>query len=145
MDRLSKVFAGLAIVGIAVAIYHAYDEITNYSTPASNVCNINNFWSCGNVFHSGYTTFPPGTGLSLWVYGVVWFPLMLFLGLWFSRKGGTIRGEILVPMLMVGDLFTLYLWYLELVKIHALCPFCVSLYVLNYVMTGLAAYAVLRE
>ena len=71
---------------------------------------------------------PSGTGLSLWVYGVVWFPLMLFLAFWFSRNGGTLRGEILVPLLMVGDLFTLYLWYLELVKIHALCPFCVSLY-----------------
>jgi len=142
MDNLSKSFLALAAIGIAVSIYHAYDEITNYSSALSTICNINSFFSCGNVFKSGYTTF---LGLSLWVYGVVWFPLMLILGYWFVRKRGSLRGEVMVPVLMVGNFFTLYLWYLELVKIHALCPVCISLYCLNYAMTAICLAVTLRE
>ncbi len=140
MDRLTKVFVTLAAVGIVVAIYHGYDEVTAYSSPISNACNINSFISCTSVFTSGFTKFPPGPyGVSLYVYGLVWFPLMLILGYWSGRRAGTLIGEVLVPVLMVGNVFTLYLWYLELGVIHAVCPVCVSLYVLNYLMTILAA------
>jgi uncharacterized membrane protein len=140
MNRLSKAFIILAGIGIAVAIYHGYDEITAYTAPGTGVCNVNAFVSCGSVFASGDVTFPPGAyGLPLYVYGVIWFPLMVFLGLWFARRGGSINGEVLVPLLMVGNLFTLYLWYVELGVIHAICPVCVSMYVLNYAMTILAA------
>jgi len=146
MDRLSKAFLALAAVGILDALYHAYGEITAYSTPLGNACNINSVWSCSEVFLSGYTKFPPGSdGISLWVYGVVWFPLMLVLGYWFVRKYGSLRGEIMVPVLMVGNIFTLYLWYLELGVIHALCPVCISLYTLNYLMTAVCIIAALRE
>ena len=81
----------------------------------------------------------------MWVYGVVWFPLMLVLGLWFTRGGKSIRGEVLVPILMLGNIFTIYLWYLELGVIHAICPVCVSLYALNYLMTALAVIEALKE
>ena len=46
---------------------------------------------------------------------------------------------------MVGNIFTLYLWYLEIDKIHALCPVCISLYCLNYLMTAVCFAAALRE
>ena len=140
MDRLSKAFVVLAAVGIAVAVYHGYDEVTAYSAPGTGVCNINNVLSCASVFNSGYTKFPPGSyGVDLYVYGLVWFPLMLILGAEFGKKTGTINGEVMVPLLMVGNLFTLYLWYLEIAVIHAYCPVCISMYVLNYAMTALAA------
>lgn len=139
MDRVSKAFVILAAVGIVVAAYHAYGEITAYSSPISNACNINSFVSCTSVFTSGFTKFPPGQyGVSLYVYGIVWFPLMLILGLWFGQKRSSLSGEILVSLLMVGNVFTLYLWYLELGVIHAVCPVCVSMYALNYVMTLVA-------
>ncbi len=145
MDRLSKLFVAIAAVGIPDAIYHAYDEITHYSGPGSKLCDISNFWSCKNVFNSGYTKFPPGQyGLSMWVYGIIWFPLILVLGLWFARKSGTINGALFLPILMVGNIFTLYLWYLELGVIHAVCTVCVSMYLLNYAMTVIAAWALLR-
>lgn len=140
MDRISKAFIALAAVGIVVALYHGYDEISSYSLPISTVCNINSYLSCANVFASGDTTFPPGQyGIPLYIYGVVWFPLMLVLGTWFGRKRGSLNGELLVPVLMVGNIFTLYLWYLEIGVIHALCPVCISMYVLNYAMTVVAA------
>ena len=145
MDRLSRSFLALAAVGIPIAIYHGYDEITNYSAPGTTVCNINSFLSCGTVFQSGYTTFPPHGGLSMFVYGLIWFPLMLALGLWFTRRKGGINGVVMVPILMVGNIFTLYLWYLELGVIHALCPVCISMYVLNYLMSATCFVIALRQ
>lgn len=144
MDRLSKAFIVLAAVGIAVAIYHGYDEVTSYSAPGTGVCNINSVLSCANVFNSGYTKFPPGAyGIDMYVYGLVWFPLLVALGVVLGRKTGTLSGEVLLPMLMVGNIFTLYLWYLEIAVIHAYCPVCISMYVLNYALTALAAKSLL--
>lgn len=39
---------------------------------------------------------------------------------------------------MIGNIFTIYLWYLELGVIGIICPVCVSMYVINYAMTALA-------
>lgn len=146
MDRLSKAFVVLAAVGIAIAIYHGYDEVTAYSAPGTGVCNINNVFSCASVFNSGYTKFPPGPyGVDLYVYGLIWFPLILLIALRSGRRTGTIGGEVMVPILMVGNLFTVYLWYLEIGVIHAYCPVCISMYVLNYAMTALAVKQLLGD
>ena len=145
MDKLNRAFIVLAATGIAVAIYHAYDEISSYNAPGSHICNINTWLSCISVFNSGYNNFPPQGGLPMWVYGIIWFPLMVGLGLWFARKRGGINGIVMLPILMVGNFFTFYLWYLELGVIHAICPVCVSLYVLNYAMTGIATSVALNQ
>jgi len=91
-------------MGIPDAVYHAYDEITSYSAPGTG-CHINGFVTCIGVFQSGYTRF---LGISLWVYGVVWFPLILATAIWFARRGG-LNGAFMLLTLMVGNLFTLYL------------------------------------
>ncbi|MDE1852136.1 MAG: vitamin K epoxide reductase family protein [Thaumarchaeota archaeon] len=146
MDRLTKAFIALAAIGIAVAVYHGYDEVTSYTGPGSTVCNLSSFVSCSSVFASGDVAFPPGPyGLPLYIYGLVWFPLMVVLGFWYGRKKGTLNGEVLFPVLMVGNLFTIYLWYVELGVIHALCPVCISMYLLNYAMTAAGAKALLSS
>ena len=150
MDRLSKAFIVLALIGVAIAVYHGYDEVTAYTGPGSNYCSVftsfNPFLSCTTVFASGYATLPPNssTGLPLYVLGLVWFPLMVALGFWFGQKRGTLDGEVLVPLLMVGNIFTLYLWFVELGLIHALCPICVGMYLVNYSLTGFALKALLQ-
>ena len=104
-------------MGVAVAVYHAYGEIT-FSLSS---CSLASFLSCKTVFSSGYTTFPPaGTlsflpqGIEFWVYGVVWFPLCLALGLWGIRRYGGPKASVFVPFLMVGNIFTLYPWDIEI-------------------------------
>ena len=143
MDRLSKAFVALALVGLVIAVYHGYDEFTAYTGPGSNACsvftNINPFFSCASVFASGYATLPPhSNGLPLYVLGLVWFPLMVVLGVWFGKKRGALNGEVLFPLLMVGNIFTLYLWYVELGIIHVICPICVGMYLVNYALTVIA-------
>jgi len=141
-DWRSRLFIALSVMGIAVAFFHAYDEITF----TFNSCSLSPSLNCGSVFASGRTTFPPPgvipglhDGISFWVYGVVWFPLCLLVGLWAIRKHGSPMGSVLVPFLMVGNIFTLYPWDIEIVILNGTyCVVCVSMYVINYVLTFLA-------
>ncbi len=123
-------------MGIIDGAYTAYEYIT-----AKFTCSSTGVFCCSCVSNSGYTSI---FGIPFWVAGITWFPLLLVLGLYFT-KGGTwrLKGEILLPILLIGDLFTIYLWYLELGVIGAICPYCVSLYVVNYVLTGLVAFDLL--
>jgi uncharacterized membrane protein len=144
-DWRSRSFIALSVMGIAVAFYHAYGELT-YTAGQLLACDFSQRISCGSVFGSGYTTFPPPgvipglhEGISFWVYGVVWFPLCLLVGIWAIRKHGSPIGSVLVPFLMVGNIFTLFPWDIEIVILGGTyCPVCVSMYVINYVLTFLA-------
>jgi len=119
-------------MGIAVAFYHAYDEIT-YSFSA---CTLSKAFSCGAVFGGGYTTV---LGVDFWVYGVVWFPVCVLVGLWAIRKYGSPLGSVVAPFLMIGNIFTLYPWYIEIKLLGGhYCPVCISLYCINYLLTFVA-------
>jgi len=138
-DWRSKAFIALSVMGIAVAVNHGYDELT-YTFGS---CFINPNISCGAVFASGYTTV---FGIEFWVYGVVWFPLCLAVGLWTIRKYGSPIRSILVPFLMIGNIFTLYPWDIEIRILGGVyCPVCVSLYIINYLLTFVALTSKSRE
>jgi uncharacterized membrane protein len=128
MDNLTKSYFGLCAVGEAIAVYHAYSEITANFTG----CSITSSVSCANVFFSGYVSI---FGVPFYLLGLIWFALLAIVGVLLSRGHSGIKSELPVPILMVGNVFTIYLWYLELVRIGAICPVCVSMYVVNYVLT----------
>jgi uncharacterized membrane protein len=139
MERLSAVYLVIATAGIGLAIYVTYE----YLTLSFNSCNINQFLSCGGVYQSGYTSL---LGIPFYAMGLAWFPAVFIIGLLTSRFGRkTVNSEILLPVLMVGNIFTAYLWYLELVVIHIICPLCVSLYAVNYALTIIVLVLLLRE
>jgi uncharacterized membrane protein len=122
-------YSGLCVAAIADNAYLAYEYLTqNYSA-----CSPNSLFSCAVVANSGYTSL---LGIPFWLMGLVWFALLLILGLLHVSR------EMLLLVLMVGNMFTIYLWYLELGVIHAICPLCVSLYVFNYALTGLVAWKI---
>jgi uncharacterized membrane protein len=119
------IFSIICAGAIADTIFLAHE----YLAQNFNACSPNDFFSCSTVANSGYTSL---FGVPFWVMGLAWFPLILLVGLFLNR-------EILFLLLMVGNLFTIYLWYLELGVIHAICPLCVSLYAFNYVLTAIVA------
>ena len=131
MENLTKAYLALSALGIGLAIYTANEYLTqNFTT-----CNINPQVSCGGVFASGHTSI---FGIPFYVLGLVWFPLLFAMGLVTTHLGKNPLGsEILLPLLMVGNIFTLYLWYLEIVVIGIICPLCVSLYIVNYSLTAI--------
>jgi len=132
-NLLSKSFIALTVIGIGDAIYTASEYITQKFS-----CSSTGTFCCSCVANSGHTSL---FGIPFWVAGLIWFPLLLVLGLYFTKAGKwRLRGDVLLPILMVGNLFTIYLWYLELGVIGFICPYCVSLYCVNYVLTGLVIY-----
>jgi uncharacterized membrane protein len=139
MEKLSAAYLVVAAAGIGLAVY-----VTNeYLTQSFNSCNINAVFSCGGVYQSGYTSL---FGIPFYLMGLVWFPVAFTLGLLTSRLGKRpVNSEILLPILMVGNIFTAYLWYLELAVIHIVCPLCVSLYTVNYALTLIVILQFLRE
>ena len=147
-DRRSRAFIALSVNGIAIAFYHAYGEITF----TLNSCSLSAALNCQAVFASGYTTFPPAgsipgfPGIAFWVYGVVWFPLCVVMGLWSIRKYGGLNRSVLVPFLMVGNIFTLYPWDIEIQILGGVfCPVCVSMYFVNYALTVISLTASPKE
>jgi hypothetical protein len=145
LDWRSRAYIALSVMGIAVAFYHAYGELT-YTVGHLSACSFTKHFNCGSLFASGYTSFPPAgsipglpQGISFWVYGVVWFPVCLIVGLWAIGKYGGPNRAVLVPLLMVGNIFTLYPWDIEIRLLGGVyCLVCVSLYCLNYAMTFVA-------
>jgi uncharacterized membrane protein len=117
---LSKSFIAVAAVGTILAFYHAYLEdafTTNYSA----------------VTFAPYASF---YGVPYWVFGVVWFPLVLVVGSWSTRLGrADLRKELLL-LLTLGNLVTVYFWYLDILVVKALTLVYVSLYASNYVLTA---------
>ena len=110
----------LSVVGVAEAFYHAWLE---------NAFTTNWF----NVKFSGYASL---MGVPYWAFGIVWFPLILTVGLWVTRLGRSgLPGRLLI-LLTVGNVFTGYLWYLDLIVVNALTPAYVGLYLTNYALTG---------
>lgn len=137
MERLTKTYLLTAAVGIAISIYVAND----YLTATFRGCYINQQFSCEGVFQSGHTSI---FGIPFYVTGLVWFPLLIAVGLLTTRLGREpLNGEILLPLLMVGNVFTIYLWYLELAVIGIICPLCVSLYIVNYALTVMVLRSVI--
>jgi len=119
--KASYAFILLSAVGVAEAFYHAWQE---------NAFTTN--WSAVNF--SGYASL---MGIPYWAFGLVWFPLVLVLGLWATRLGRmNLTGSLLI-LLTVGNIFTGYLWYLDLIVINAVTPTYVGLYLTNYALTGI--------
>ena len=118
--RASLTFILLSMVGVAEAFYHAWQEKA-FTT---------NWFS---VQYSGYASL---MGVPYWFFGIVWFPLVLVLGLWATGMGrATLTPKFLI-LLTVGNVFTGYLWYLDLLVVNAVTPTYVGLYLTNYALTG---------
>ena len=138
MEKLSSAYLIVAGSGIGLAIYTAYE----YVTQDFRTCSISQLFSCGGVAASGHTSL---FGIPFYVTGLIWFPLVFLIGLVTSKLGkAPVNGEILLPLLMVGNIFTGYLWYLEIAVIHIICPLCVGLYAVNYVLTAIVLLPIIR-
>lgn len=119
--RAAPVFIFLSAAGILEAFYHAWLE----DAFATN-------WL--SVSFAPYASF---FGIPYWVFGVVWFPLVLVVGVWHTGFGRRDLGWQLLILLTVGNIFTGYLWFVDLVVIHAFTAAYVGLYLTNYALTGL--------
>jgi uncharacterized membrane protein len=119
--RTSLMFIFLAGVGVAEAFDHAWLEKA-FTT---------------NWFAVTFAPYASFYGIPYWVFGVVWFPLIFIVGLWSTHYGKGNLSQRLLVLLTVGNLFTGYLWYVDLVVVSSFTPAYVGLYVTNYALTAL--------
>ena len=119
--KTSITFIFLSAIGVAEAFDHAWLE-NAFATHASS------------VNYSSYASF---FGIPYWVFGIVWFPLVLVIGLWTTHFGRTNLTKGLLIILSLGNVFTVYLWLLDLIIIGAFTAAYVGLYATNYALTGL--------
>ncbi len=113
------------IVGLGASIF-AYAESVDVSLQRD--CSVNVFFSCSKVDQSGQTT---TLGLPDYAWGIGGFLAMLALDipLYVSWRASLLRA--LAALSGLGVLLSADLTYIELVRIDALCPVCLTAYLSN--------------
>jgi uncharacterized membrane protein len=115
----------LVIAGLGLATFATLES----SIPAlQNSCSVSAFFSCHAVDTSGHTMI---AWVPDWSIGLGGFLVLLALEIPLFR---TWRRDLLTGVVAVsglGLLVSVYLGYVELDVIHALCPICFSTYVVD--------------
>ena len=118
--RYRQAIALLALVGLFVAIY-LWLHALGFGGPIK--CGTG---GCDTVQTSPWAVF---LGLPVAFYGVVGYLAILVVSLVALRPAALLERKwnvVLVGLATVGVLFTVYLTYLELFVIHAICRWCVG-------------------
>ncbi len=103
------------------AVYHAWSEKAFVT----------------NIFEVRYASFASFFGIPYWIFGIIWFPLVLLAGLWTTNMGRTDLGKGLLILLTIGNIFTGYLWFLDIIIIKTYTLQYIALYLTNYALTAL--------
>lgn len=106
----------LALVGLSVAAYLAYVE----TQAATAVCGP--VGDCNAVQQSPYARI---AGVPIGLIGVIGYTLILAVWLW-GRRGDDRAWTVLLGLTAIGVVFSIYLTYLELFVIQAVCLWCLS-------------------
>ena len=116
---LYRISIALALLGLAVSIYMTMFKLTDNES----MCIGNG--GCSKVNSSVYAEV---YGIPVAVFGIGGYAVIAALLFMedrnqFLEQNGTM---VVFGLALIGFLFTLYLIYVELALIHALCPFCVT-------------------
>lgn len=135
---LRKISIGLAILGVLVSIYMTIFKLTE--NPGMCLGN----GGCSVVNNSIYSEV---YGIPVAVIGVFGYLAILGALLLPSRSAffaanGTM---IFFGLALIGFLFSLYLIYVEVALIHALCPFCLTSQITMTILFVISLIALARE
>ena len=103
----------LSLIGITLAIYLLFEQITQSSF---RPCNINSVVNCNAIINGAVAkTF----GIPTPLYGLIGY-ICIFLASWFKKK------KTLIGIATFGLLFCLSIAYIELFQLHVICPVCIA-------------------
>jgi uncharacterized membrane protein len=112
-DRLFFYIKLLSLSGIFLAIYLLVEQLTKSQF---RPCNINSFANCNAIIDGAVAkTF----GIPTPLYGLVGY-IFIFISAWFRKK------KILIGVATFGLLFCLSIAYIELFRLHVICPVCIA-------------------
>jgi uncharacterized membrane protein len=122
---------GLSLVALAVA---SYLTVTHYADPAALACPDTGIVNCALVTTSSWSVV---LGVPLAVLGLVWAAVMTGLTLPWSwrRPARWVDGTRLV-LSGAGAAMVLYLVYVELFRIGAICLWCTAMHVTAVILFG---------
>jgi len=135
MDKwLYRASIALVVVGLAVSVYMTIYKISGND----GMC-----LGSGDCSTVNASVFSEVNGIPVAVFGIVGYLAILAVHFYenkidFLRKNGTM---LIFGMALTGFLFTLWLVYVELEILNAICPFCVTSQV---AMTAIFIIAVTR-
>jgi uncharacterized membrane protein len=109
----------LAFCGLSDSIYLAQNEASN--TPL--VCNVDNLSGCNIVASSQYAYL---FGFSLAEYGALFYALIFIVAALEIIVFDQLLRRILQGFSLIGILVSVYLTFLEIFVIHALCIYCIA-------------------
>jgi uncharacterized membrane protein len=118
MNKLRIIAIVAAIIGLTVSAYLSWAKLSN-----QNVVCFEAMGDCNLVNSSSYSTW---RGIPIAFLGMVAYALILILFAFKSTNEKT-QGIIALSLFGItvfGSLYSIYLTYLELFVIHALCPWC---------------------
>ncbi len=130
-EPLLAALVAMALAGIGVS---AYLTTVHYAR-LPLLCTSGGFVNCAQVTTSAYSVVP-GTQIPITVPGLLWFVVSGILALvaWRSarRHGSAPAGVTLAHAIWgaAGLVAVLYLVYVEIVRLHALCEWCTSVHLL---------------
>jgi len=139
MDRtLTRISKVLAVLGLLVASYMTVYKWTDNQTMClgNGGCSVVN----SSVYSEIYGI--PVALVGVLGYAVILAALVLAGRLAFLRRNGVL---IVFGLCLAGFIFTVYLIYVEIALIHALCPFCIVSQLIMSVLFALAVIRLVRE
>jgi uncharacterized membrane protein len=139
MDKmLYRVSIALALLGILVSIYMTIFKLTENQKMClgNGGCSVVNSSVYSEV--SGIPVALIGVGGYLAILAI----LLIENRIKFFKQNGTL---IVFGLALVGFLFTLYLIYVELALIRALCPFCVTSQITMTILFILSVIRLVRQ
>jgi uncharacterized membrane protein len=126
-------------LGLIVAMFAAAEF---FDTSLTAVCSFSAFFSCGAVAKSGLTT---TLGIPDWIWGIAGFiAIFIAAGLAEQHRKDLRYAYALLALTTAGVGLSMYLLYVELVRIGALCPVCATAYFFGIIAWIGAILLVLR-
>ncbi|MCI4330596.1 MAG: vitamin K epoxide reductase family protein [Thermoplasmata archaeon] len=132
---LHRALLAAILVGLSFSVYAGFEVA---SPSLANACSVNSFVSCGTVLHSGDTTFPPGSGVEDWYWGVAGFVALLALDLPLLRSYDPRLLQAVFVLSLLGLALAAVFAYVELEIVHALCPICLGAYLSGAAVVALS-------
>ncbi len=133
---------GLSLTAVAIA---SYLTVTHYTDPAALACPDTGIVNCALVTTSSWSVV---LGVPLAVLGLVWAVTMTALSVpWSWDSGATWVDRMRLVVSGAGAGVVLYLVYLELFRIGAICLWCTAIHITAVCLFGmvLVAQASTRE
>ncbi len=131
----------LALAGLAISIYLT----TVHYAHAPLLCSAGGIVNCTQVTTSAYSVVP-GTQLPITIPGMLWFLVSggLAIAAWRAQAhAGVAPLRLYVAQVgwgAIGLVTALYLIYVEIVRLHALCEWCTAVHVLALLSFLVAVY-----